>query len=90
MLFNKPYRYKYKVVYYSKLFEKGYYDALPRNSIGNIIIPGNLNDRERHWGIELDITAITDTIAWTSLTRPIFKRLFRQDLMVAALFRNFY
>lgn len=70
--------------------KKGYYDALPRNSIGNIIIPGNLNDRRTPLG-ELNwiFTAITDTIAWTSLTRPIFKRLFRQDLMVAALFRNF-
>ncbi|KAF2757428.1 hypothetical protein EJ05DRAFT_476686 [Pseudovirgaria hyperparasitica] len=34
-------------------------------------------------------TAITDTIAWNSLSKPLFKKLFRQDLMVAALFRNF-
>lgn len=34
-------------------------------------------------------TAITDTIAWNSLPKPLFKKLFRQDLMVAALFRNF-
>lgn len=70
--------------------KKGYYDALPRNSIGNVIIPGNLNDRRTPLG-ELNwiFTAITDTIAWTLLSRPIFKRLFRQDLMVAALFRNF-
>jgi regulatory associated protein of mTOR len=34
-------------------------------------------------------TAITDTIAWNILPKPLFKKLFRQDLMVAALFRNF-
>ncbi len=34
-------------------------------------------------------TAITDTIAWNSLPRDIFQKLFRQDLLVASLFRNF-
>lgn len=70
--------------------KKNYYNSLPRNSIGNVIIPGKLSDRRTPLG-ELNwiFTAITDTIAWTSLSRPIFKRLFRQDLMVAALFRNF-
>ena len=69
---------------------KNYYDQLPRNQVGNVIIPGKLTDRRTPLG-ELNwiFTAITDTIAWTSLSRPIFKRLFRQDLMVAALFRNF-
>lgn len=67
-----------------------YYLMLPRNSNGNVIIPGKLTDRRTPLG-ELNwiFTAITDTIAWTSLLRPIFKKLFRQDLMVAALFRNF-
>lgn len=67
-----------------------YYNQLPTNSIGNVIIPGKLTERRTPLG-ELNwiFTAITDTIAWTSLSRPIFKRLFRQDLMVAALFRNF-
>ena len=70
--------------------KESYYLMLPRNSIGNIIVPGKLTDRRTPLG-ELNwiFTAITDTIAWTSLSRPIFKRLFRQDLMVAALFRNF-
>lgn len=70
--------------------KKNYYSLLPRNSVGNVIIPGKLTDRRTPLG-ELNwiFTAITDTIAWTSLSRPIFKRLFRQDLMVAALFRNF-
>lgn len=70
--------------------KKNYYNQLPKNSIGNVIIPGKLTERRTPLG-ELNwiFTAITDTIAWTSLSRPIFKRLFRQDLMVAALFRNF-
>lgn len=70
--------------------EKNYYSQLPKNSLGNVIIPGKLTDRRTPLG-ELNwiFTAITDTIAWTTLSRPIFKRLFRQDLMVAALFRNF-
>ncbi|CAG7854180.1 Target of rapamycin complex 1 subunit mip1 {ECO:0000305/PubMed:18076573} Short=TORC1 subunit mip1 [Serendipita indica DSM 11827] len=53
-------------------------------------VPGDLKDRRTPLG-ELNwiFTAVTDTIAWTSFPRPIFKRLFRQDLLVAALFRNF-
>jgi len=31
-------------------------------------------------------TAITDTIAWNTLQRPLFQRLFRQDLLVKDLF----
>lgn len=34
-------------------------------------------------------TAITDTIAWNTLSRELFQKLFRQDLLVASLFRNF-
>jgi regulator-associated protein of mTOR len=74
--------------------KKSYYGPLlemAKNSPnGNIAIPGKLTDRRTPLG-ELNwiFTAITDTIAWTSLPRPLFKRLFRQDLMVAALFRNF-
>jgi regulator-associated protein of mTOR len=53
-------------------------------------VPGRLQERRSPIG-ELNwiFTAITDTIAWNLLPRPIFKKLFRQDLMVAALFRNF-
>lgn len=53
-------------------------------------IPGKINDRRTPLG-ELNwiFTAIMDTIAWTCLPRKKFKLLFRQDLMVAALFRNF-
>ena len=53
-------------------------------------IPGKTSERRTPIG-ELNwiFTAITDTIAWNSLPKPLFKKLFRQDLMVAALFRNF-
>ncbi|KIX07904.1 uncharacterized protein Z518_02558 [Rhinocladiella mackenziei CBS 650.93] len=57
---------------------------------GKIPVPGRLQDRRSPLG-ELNwiFTAITDTIAWNILPRALFKKLFRQDLMVAALFRNF-
>ncbi|KAK5079619.1 Target of rapamycin complex 1 subunit kog1, partial [Cryomyces antarcticus] len=53
-------------------------------------IPGKTSERRTPLG-ELNwiFTAITDTIAWNLLPKPLFKKLFRQDLMVAALFRNF-
>lgn len=53
-------------------------------------IPGTLSDRRTMLG-ELNwiFTAITDTIAWDVLPRDLFQRLYRQDLLVASLFRNF-
>ncbi|XP_077490402.1 regulatory associated protein of MTOR complex 1 isoform X1 [Amblyomma americanum] len=53
-------------------------------------VPGQLHDRRTMLG-ELNwiFTAITDTIAWNVLPRALFQRLFRQDLLVASLFRNF-
>lgn len=53
-------------------------------------IPGRPQERRTPMG-ELNwiFTAITDTIAWNTLPKPLFKKLFRQDLMVAALFRNY-
>ncbi|KAI9708918.1 MAG: hypothetical protein M1820_003612 [Bogoriella megaspora] len=53
-------------------------------------IPGKTSERRTPIG-ELNwiFTAITDTIAWNTLPKPLFRKLFRQDLMVAALFRNF-
>lgn len=53
-------------------------------------LPGTSHERRSPLG-ELNwiFTAITDTIAWTTLPRPLFRQYFRQDLMVAALFRNF-
>ncbi|XP_054282022.1 regulatory-associated protein of mTOR-like isoform X2 [Macrosteles quadrilineatus] len=52
-------------------------------------IPGQLSDRRTMLG-ELNwiFTAITDTIAWNTLPRDQFQKLFRQDLLVASLFRN--
>lgn len=53
-------------------------------------IPGKQTDRKTPLG-ELNwiFTAITDTIAWNVLPRALFQKLFRQDLLVASLFRNF-
>ncbi|KAG2555578.1 hypothetical protein PVAP13_8NG354900 [Panicum virgatum] len=53
-------------------------------------IPGRQNDRKTLLG-ELNwiFTAITDTIAWNVLPHGLFQKLFRQDLLVASLFRNF-
>ena len=53
-------------------------------------IPGRQTDRKTPLG-ELNwiFTAITDTIAWNMLPRKLFQRLFRQDLLVASLFRNY-
>eukprot|EP00208_Stichococcus_sp_RCC1054_P007598 CAMPEP_0206138336 /NCGR_PEP_ID=MMETSP1473-20131121/3245_1 /ASSEMBLY_ACC=CAM_ASM_001109 /TAXON_ID=1461547 /ORGANISM="Stichococcus sp, Strain RCC1054" /LENGTH=580 /DNA_ID=CAMNT_0053531735 /DNA_START=190 /DNA_END=1929 /DNA_ORIENTATION=+ len=53
-------------------------------------IPGKQTDRRTPLG-ELNwiFTAITDTIAWNMLPRALFQKLFRQDLLVASLFRNF-
>ncbi|KAG5987972.1 hypothetical protein E4U43_004875, partial [Claviceps pusilla] len=52
-------------------------------------LPGRLQERRTPLG-ELNwiFTAITDSIAWTTLPRDLFRKFFRQDLMVAALFRN--
>src|SRR5690606_4046398 len=53
-------------------------------------IPGKISDRKTPLG-ELNwiFTAITDTIAWCLLPPDLFQKLFRQDLLVASLFRNF-
>ncbi|XP_057536225.1 regulatory-associated protein of TOR 1 isoform X2 [Amaranthus tricolor] len=53
-------------------------------------IPGRPTDRKTLLG-ELNwiFTAVTDTIAWNVLPHDLFQRLFRQDLLVASLFRNF-
>ena len=53
-------------------------------------IPGKDSDRKTPRG-ELNwiFTAITDTIAWTTLPNATFQKMFRQDLLVASLFRNF-
>ena len=67
--------------------------ALTRNSVGwerVDRIPGKHTDRKTLLG-ELNwiFTSITDTIAWNMLPRSVFQKLFRQDLLLASLFRNF-
>ncbi|XP_044758345.1 regulatory-associated protein of mTOR isoform X2 [Coccinella septempunctata] len=54
------------------------------------LMPGSYGDRKTMRG-ELNwiFTAVTDTIAWNTLPTELFQRLFRQDLLVASLFRNF-
>ncbi|VDO44874.1 unnamed protein product, partial [Onchocerca flexuosa] len=53
-------------------------------------IPGQLSDRRTMLG-ELNwiFTAITDTIAWSSLPKELFQKLFRLDLLLASVFRSF-
>lgn len=53
-------------------------------------IPGQVTDRRTMLG-ELNwiFTAITDTIAWSSLSPELFQQLFRADLLTASLCRNF-
>ncbi|KAG6849018.1 hypothetical protein H0H93_011963, partial [Arthromyces matolae] len=65
---------------------------LPSNVTADMVLqlPGDLKDRRTPLG-ELNwiFTAITDTIAWTTFSREIFTRLYRCDLLIASLFRNF-
>ncbi|CAM9850369.1 unnamed protein product, partial [Ectocarpus sp. 4 AP-2014] len=60
--------------------------------IGNWVdkIPGSLGNRLTPLGeLEWIFTAIMDAIAWSTLPLPLFQKLFRGDLLVAKLFRNF-
>lgn len=53
-------------------------------------IPGSHSNRMSLLGeVNWIFTAVTDTIAWCSFPIDIFQKLFRQDLLVASLFRNF-
>ena len=65
---------------------------LPNNISGEMVsqLPGDLKDRRTPLG-ELNwiFTAITDTIAWTTFPREVFTPLYRSDLLIASLFRNF-
>ncbi|KAJ2480205.1 Target of rapamycin complex 1 subunit kog1, partial [Coemansia sp. RSA 2320] len=53
-------------------------------------LPGSVKDRQTPIG-ELNwiFTSITDTIAWSTLPREQFRKLFRQDVVVASLYRNY-
>ena len=65
---------------------------LPNKITADMVVqlPGDLKDRRTPLG-ELNwiFTAIIDTIAWTTLSRETFTRLYRCDLLIASLFRNF-
>ena len=91
-LMQSPLKYsKYNILFESSSGISEYdSNAKTTLKLPNFKVPGLLSDRRTPLG-ELNwvFTAITDTIAWTSLPRPLFKKLFRHDLMVAALFRNF-
>ncbi|TFY55214.1 hypothetical protein EVJ58_g8388 [Rhodofomes roseus] len=67
-------------------------NQLPGGVTGDMVmqLPGDLKDRRTPLG-ELNwiFTAITDTIAWTTFPRDVFTRLYRSDLLIASLFRNF-
>ena len=53
-------------------------------------IPGQSADRKTPLGeINWIFQAVTDSIAWNVFPKPLFQRLFRQDLLVASMFRNF-
>lgn len=53
-------------------------------------LPGTLGERRSPLG-ELNwvLTGITDAIAWALLPQPLFSRLFRQDVTLSALLRNY-
>ena len=51
-------------------------------------IPGDQADRKTPLGeLQWIFTAITDTIAWNTLPFNMFQKLYREDLLVASLFR---
>ena len=53
-------------------------------------IPGKLSDRKTPLGELIWVfTSVTDTIAWNTVPRHLFQRLFRHDLVMAAIFRGF-
>ncbi|KDQ14024.1 hypothetical protein BOTBODRAFT_357949 [Botryobasidium botryosum FD-172 SS1] len=68
------------------------HNQLPSNVTIDMVLqmPGDFKDRRTPLG-ELNwiFVAVTDTIAWTSFPRETFRTLFRQDLIVSSLFRNF-
>lgn len=52
-------------------------------------LPGKETERKSPKGeLYWIFTALTDTIAWSILPPHVFQKMFRQDLLVASLFRN--
>ena len=53
-------------------------------------VPGKVNERQTPLGeLSWIFTAITDSIAWSTLPADLFQRLFRQDLLLASVVRNY-
>ncbi|KAJ2611533.1 Target of rapamycin complex 1 subunit kog1 [Coemansia sp. RSA 1365] len=53
-------------------------------------LPGSTQDRYTPMGeINWIITTVTDTIAWSALPPDQFNKMFRGDVVVASLYRNF-
>lgn len=73
------------------LFTSKYQALLPHVTVDMLdLMPGQLTDRRTMKGqLNWIFTAITDSIAWNVLPSDVFHRLFRNDLLIAALFRNF-
>jgi len=60
--------------------------ALPQLTV----LAGQIGDRSSMRGqLNWIFIAVTDTIAWDVLSTDMFQRIFRNDLLAAALFRNF-
>jgi hypothetical protein len=56
----------------------------------NAAIKGKLSDRSTPLGqLHWIFTAITDTIGWQLFPMSLFKQYYRQDVLLASIFRNF-
>jgi hypothetical protein len=70
------------------ILKTGARGKLPPNISDPELLPGSPTDRKTLLGeLTWIFTAITDTIAWSSFPLDIFQKLFRQDMLIAALFR---
>uniref|UniRef100_A0A0N5ASJ5 Raptor_N domain-containing protein n=1 Tax=Syphacia muris TaxID=451379 RepID=A0A0N5ASJ5_9BILA len=71
------------------ILKNGLKDSFPVSNLDRII-PGEVSDRRSILG-ELNwiFTAITDTIAWDALSKELFQKIFRLDLVLASLCRSF-
>ena len=53
-------------------------------------LPGKSNDRRTPLGeLNYIFTAVADSIAWDMLPTALFRRLFREDLLLGSMLRNF-
>ena len=65
--------------------------VLPRAFLHCIdALPGRFRDKRSPLGeLESLLVAVTDAIAWATLPRPLFTRLFRADPLAATIWRHF-